>query len=181
MSFPTTLQAARLRQEWAWREIYRDLSPVLLRYLRARGALEPEDLMADVFLQVVRKLSGFDGQEQEFRAWVLTIAHHRLVDELRRRARRPVELASGEILANRGPSGNAEEDALRSLAVERVRAIIARLSPDQQDVLFLRILGGLTVPEVSGVLGKTTGAVKALQARGVAAIKREISREAVSL
>ena len=70
---------------------------------------------------------------------------------------------------------------MRALAEDRVRAIIERLTGGQRDVLLLRILGGLTIEEVAAVLHKTPGAVKALQARGVAAIRRSIDLGAVTL
>ena len=91
-NFPGTLDAARTGADWAWTAIYRDLSPVVLGFLRARRAQEPEDLTGEVFLQVVRDLPRFAGSERDFRAWVFVIAHHRLVDEGRRRTRRPVDL-----------------------------------------------------------------------------------------
>jgi hypothetical protein len=67
--FPAALAAARTGAEWAWISIYRDLSPVVLGYLRARRATEPEDLLGEVFLQVARDLPAFDGSERDFRAW----------------------------------------------------------------------------------------------------------------
>ncbi len=178
-NFSSILQAARLRAEWAWAEIYRDLAPTVLGYLRARGAADPEDLLGDVFLRVVRKLSSFSGDERQFRAWVLAIAHNRLLDDHRARTRRPLEPASVEALAQAGECRDVEEDAMAGLEVQRVLTAVHRLSPDQQDVILLRLLGELSVEEVARALGKRTGAVKALQRRGLAALKREISRQGV--
>jgi RNA polymerase sigma factor (sigma-70 family) len=149
----------------------------VLGYLRARGAADPEDLAAEVFLQVVRGLPAFHGDERDFRAWVLTIAHRRLVDDLRRRRRRPVDVASDETIAARGPIGDVEQEALDRLGVERVRWLIGLLSDDQQSVLLLRIVGDFTTGEVARVLGKRAGAVKALQRRALARIRRELERE----
>jgi hypothetical protein len=56
-----------------------------------------------------------------------------------------------------------------------------QLAPDQRDVLLLRVLGELTVEEVAGVIGKSPGAVKALQRRGLAAIKLTLAKEGVTL
>lgn len=178
-NFAQTLEAARTGSEWAWTSIYRDLAPAVLGYLRGRGAPDPEDVLGEVFLQVVRDLRGFHGSEREFRAWVFVIAHNRLVDEHRRRARRPVEATPD--VAREGVSGDAAEEALQELAAERVRRIIERLSPDQRAVLLLRVLGGLTVEEVSRVVGKSPGAVKALQRRGLRAVKRALAKEGVPL
>lgn len=179
-NFPGMLAAARTGAEWAWTSIYRDLSPSVLGYLRARGASEPEDLTGEVFLHVVRDLPRFGGTERDFRAWVFVIAHNRLVDEGRRRARRPVELAP-EVTAATGESDEVETQVLHAAASNRVRRIIEQLAPDQRDVLLLRVLGDLTVEEVACVVGKSAGAVKALQRRGLATIKLALSKEGVTL
>jgi RNA polymerase sigma factor (sigma-70 family) len=150
----------------------------VLGYLRARGAAEAEDLLEEVFLQLVRDLARFEGNERDFRAWVFTIAHNRLVDERRRRGRRPIEPAAEEVIESAGPRGDAEAEALDRIATDDVRRIIACLSPDQQSVLLLRIIGDLTIEEVARVLGKRQGAVKALQRRGLAALRRELGGRA---
>ena len=178
--FPHILQAARTGAEWAWASIYRDLSPTVLGYLRAQRAREPEDLTGEVFLQLVRDLARFKGTESEFRAWVFTIARNRLVDEGRRRARRPVELAR-DAPATADESADVETQVLRAAASDRVRRIIEQLGPEQRDVLLLRILGDLTVEQTAQVVGKSPGAVKALQRRGLAAITSALSREGVTL
>jgi RNA polymerase sigma-70 factor (ECF subfamily) len=180
-SFESVLGAARTGQAWAWETIYRELAPTVLGYLRARGAAEPNDLTGEVFLQLVRDLHGFQGGEQEFRAWVFTVAHHRLIDERRRRGRRPVEPVPTEVIAEEQVGGDVEDEALARIEEQGVRRVLGRLSGDQQSVLLLRILGDLTVDQIAGVLGKTPGAVKALQRRGLAALKREISKLGVTL
>src|SRR5688500_12934232 len=86
------LGAAREGSEAAWAEIYRELSPALLGYLRVSGEPEPEDALGEIFLQVARDIGGFEGSWPKFRSWVFTIAHHRMIDAGRRRSRRPVEL-----------------------------------------------------------------------------------------
>ena len=178
--FEGLLAAARTGAAWAWDELYRELSPGVLGYLRARGAPEPEDVLGDVFLQVVRDLPRFTGGERELRAWVFTIAHHRLLDDVRGRRRRPVEPAGAEVGAD-VVSASADDEALEAVADQRVRDVLARLSDDQHAVLLLRIVGDLTVEEVARILGKRVGAVKALQRRGLAAARRELEVEGVTL
>jgi RNA polymerase sigma-70 factor (ECF subfamily) len=112
------------------------------------------------------------------------IAHRRLQDERRRRFRKP-PAESLEESAERGADhtarGDVEDDALAHLADDRVRAICARLAPDQADVLLLRILGDLTVEQVAEVLGKSPGAVKQLQRRAFEAVRRQVAPEGVPL
>ena len=178
-SFSQILAAARTGAESAWTSIYHDLASQVLGYLRANKAEDADDLTGEVFLQVVRDLGRFEGGEKEFRAWVFTIAHHRLVDSRRRRARRPLESMVRVIAEEQG--GDVEAEALANLGAERVHELIARLAPDQREVLLLRILGGLKVSEVAEAQGKSQGAVKALQRRGLALIERTLAKEGVTV
>lgn len=175
-SFDQVLAAARTGAEWAWRILYRDLAPLVRAYVRGRGAHDPDDITGEVFIGVVRQLPSFSGGEREFRTWVLTIAHRRLVDVLRQGSRRVAEVPS-EDPGDRSevPSGDVEQEALERLSTRRVLDSLAMLSPDQQAVLTFRILSDLTIEEIATILDKRSGAVKALQRRGLARLKKEIS------
>lgn len=180
-AFDGVLAAARAGAEWAWAELYRDAAPSVLAYLRAQKAADPENLGGEVFLQLVRDLRSFAGGEREFRAWLFTIAHNRLLDERRRATRRPAEAAGPGLVEWHAPVGDAEDEALSALGAERVERAIRRLSPDQQTVLLLRLFAELTVDEVATVIGKRPGAVKQLQRRGLVALRRELREEGVTL
>jgi RNA polymerase sigma factor (sigma-70 family) len=179
--FDDILSAARAGEQWAWTRIYRALAPQVRGYLAARGATDADDVTGEVFLQVVRDIRSFSGGERDFSAWVFAIAHHRLLDEVRKVRRHPEDLVSDQAMAERISPVDAEEEALRSVTRDLIRTVLRRLSPDQQSVLTLRILADLPVEQVADVIGKRPGAVKALQRRGLAAMKREMSREAVSI
>src|SRR2546430_7437574 len=73
-------------------ELYCELSPRVAAYLRGGGVRDVEDLAGDVFVGMIRGLADFRGDEAAFRRWVFTIAHHRLVDALRREAVRAIDL-----------------------------------------------------------------------------------------
>jgi RNA polymerase sigma-70 factor (ECF subfamily) len=73
------------------------------------------------------------------------------------------------------PGGNVETDALRVLEQRDTAAVLAELHPEQRDVLALRIVGDLSIEQVADVLGKSRGAVKSLQHRGVAALRRRLA------
>jgi RNA polymerase sigma-70 factor (ECF subfamily) len=172
--FDSVLTAARAGADWAWERLYRELAPSVIGYLRVRGAAEPEDLAGETFLQAVRGLASFEGDERDFRAWLFTIAHRRLIDERRRLGRRPVQTLDPADLAERaGAGGDVGEEALARVGDARVRAVLATLPEDQRTVLLLRILGDMTIEEIAGAVGKRTGAVKALQRRALRRIERE--------
>jgi RNA polymerase sigma factor (sigma-70 family) len=173
--FTTLLEAARKGSEAAWQELYDGLAPVVLGYLRANNAPDPEDVLSETFLQVARDISNFEGEESGFRSWVFTIAHHRLIDARRHVARRPVDL-SPEPPEPSGRADDAAEEALDRIGLEEVHRVLGTLSDDQRAVLLLRVLADMSVEDVAKTVGKRPGAVKALQRRGLAAVKRELAR-----
>ena len=173
-SFAVTLARLRAGDELAWAELYRELSPRLLGYLRGLGAVDAEDLLGEVFVGVVRGLGRFDGDEPAFRAWVFTIAHHRFLDSRRRARRRPSQSVEQAVLEAAAPQGDVTDEAFGELARAEVVRVLARLSRDQRAVLLLRIVGDLTVEQVSAAIGKRPGAVKALQRRALSAVRREL-------
>lgn len=181
--FKATLAAAREGDETAWQRLFRSLAPALLGYLRANGASEPEDVLSETFLQLARDLGRFAGDERGFRSWAFSVARNRLIDASRSAARRPfdpVEQVPEPTEASMH-APDAAEQALARIGAEEVRDVLEALSPDQRDVLLLRVLGDLTVAEVAHSLGKRQGAIKALQRRGLAAAERELERRGVTL
>jgi RNA polymerase sigma factor (sigma-70 family) len=178
--FTSLLEAAREGNEAAWQDLYNSLAPAILGYLRANGAPDPEDVLGEVFLQVARDIARFDGEEPGFRSWVFTIAHHRLIDARRHSARRPVEL-SPEPPEPGGHADDAADEALAKIGTDEVQRVLSVLSEDQRAVLLLRVIGDLSIEDVAKAVGKRPGAVKALQRRGLAAVKRELIRKGVTL
>ncbi len=176
-SFASLLPAAQAGAGWAFTRLYEGLAPAVAGYLTVQGATEPDDLTSEVFQRAFGRIGSFSGDESRFRSWVFTIAHNLLIDDRRRRQRRPVPAPVAPDVAG----GDVEDEALRRLSEERVRRLCDLLVPDQRDVLLLRLVGGMTLEEAATVLGKTTGAVKALQHRAVAALRRHIERQGVSL
>jgi len=88
--FPALMAAAQGGSEAAFAALWRDANPALLRYLRVSALDAAEDVAAETWVQVVRGLPGFRGDEQAWRAWLFTTARRRALDEARRRARHPV-------------------------------------------------------------------------------------------
>ncbi len=151
----------------------------MLGYLRANRGPEPEDTLSEVFLQAARDLPRFEGDERQFRAWIFTIAHHRLIDARRRQARRPVEPVA-DVDEPDESEPDVAEVALGQIGAEEVKRALAALTEDQRAVLLLRVLGDLSVEQAARALGKRPGAVKALHRRGLAAVKRELAKRGVT-
>jgi RNA polymerase sigma-70 factor, ECF subfamily len=178
--FDVVVTAARAGAGWALEHIYEALAPAVAGLFRAQGVDDPDDLTSEVFVGVLRNLAWFDGDATTFRSWVFTIAYRRLADERRRGARRPATVPLTDRPEPTAPD-DVHHDVERSLAAERVRALCDRLVPAQRDVILLRVFGDLTVDQVAGMIGKSRGAVKALQRRGYATIARALEHEGVPL
>lgn len=180
-AFDSVLTAAQLDSAWAYDRLWRSFAPGVVSYLRLQGASDPEDLTSEVFLGAFRRLTTFRGGEDQFRGWLFTIAHRRLIDEHRRAGVRPQWAATGDRGVPERPGGDVEDDALRRLGEERVRKLCEQLVPAQRDVLLLRLVADLTVEQVAEALDKTPGAVKQLQRRGLAVLRQVLDHEGVPL
>jgi RNA polymerase sigma-70 factor (ECF subfamily) len=179
--FPALLRDAQVGGELPLRELYHRYAPLVLGYLRGHGATDPEDLTSEVFIGMVRGLAGFSGSEESFRSWLLVIAHRRLLDERRRRDRRPYDLVEPhritDLALTRTPA--AEGEAIERLASsEGLTEALAALTPLQRDVVLLHTIGGLPLARVAETLGRRVGAVKSLHRRALATIARTMNRDA---
>ena len=176
-AFDDVLVAAQAGAAWAFETLYRDLAPAVTGYLRLHGATEPDDLASETFLGVFTGLSSFSGDENGLRSWVFTIAHRRLLDDWRRRSRRPQLVDEpGDLTTYAG--GDVEQDALVRVGAEDVQRLCGELPADQRSVLLLRIMADLTVEQVAEVMGRSVGSVKALQRRGLRAVRERIENPA---
>ena len=165
--FAAALDGARGGDDAAFASLWSDLQPSLLRYLGVAGGWAAEDLASETWLRIAQGLDHFEGDETGFRAWVFTIARHRVLDWRRRETRartvtRPVEHFSGRPAAD-----DPAADALEKVSTDRALALIATLPPDQAEVVTLRAVAGLDVASVARVLGKRPGAVRVLTHRGL--------------
>jgi RNA polymerase sigma factor (sigma-70 family) len=180
--FPDVLRGARAGADWALETLYQDLAPSVIGYLRGQGVREPDDLASEVFVGVVHNIGSFEGDERAFRAWVFSIAHNRLVDQRRRLSRRPEQLMDpadftgpmAETLAR-----DAEQEIEGRIAGPAASAVLT-LPPDQRAVVLLRVVADFSVADAASILGKSEGAVKALQRRALRRLARELEGKGVS-
>jgi RNA polymerase sigma-70 factor (ECF subfamily) len=147
-------------------DVYLELAPAVLGYLRGRGVDDPENLLGEVFLQVVRDIPRFRGDDRALRRWVFSIAHNRLVDHHRRGLRRPV--------ANREPPDRPGglDPAARAAALDtELLDALLTLTPAQRDVVVLRFIADLPTGDVARITRRRPGAVRALQLRGLCRLR----------
>jgi RNA polymerase sigma-70 factor (ECF subfamily) len=163
------VEGARGGQTSALTTLYMALAPGVLAYLRNRGSRDAEGLTQEVFLQLLPRLRTITGGAAGVRALAFTIAHSRLVDEFRRRSR-TTELPYEADLDGR-QQVSAEQEVVEQLGSTAITALLARLGDEQRTVILLRVLGDLSLEETARIMGKSVGAVKQLQRRGLLALR----------
>jgi RNA polymerase sigma-70 factor, ECF subfamily len=168
------VRRVRANEPLAFDELYERYSPRVYAYLFQRlngDSHEAEDLTADVFTKIYEKIDGFQPQGSPLSAWVFRIAHNRLVDTVRRRSRH-TQVALED--APQIPAGPAFGGVDQKVAMEQIKSGLARLTPEQRDVIVLRFLEGKSLAETAAAVGRNEDAVKKLQARGLASLRRGI-------
>jgi RNA polymerase sigma-70 factor, ECF subfamily len=166
-AFSQTLRAAQAGDEQAIAALWRSMNAALLRFLRGRDPNAAEDVASETWIRAARNLSHFRGDEAAFRAWMFTIARRSLIDHHRRAARRPETLTAAPPSDVGSLEASAESEALTAFATSDALAVIRRLTPDQADVILLRVLAGLNTRQVASVLGHSESSVRVLQHRAL--------------
>lgn len=170
--FDDILAAAQHGSEWAWGRILEDIGPGIQGYARSQGSPDPEDILSRVLEGLVRGIGKFKGNRSAFRSWAFTIAHSRIIDERRRRSRRPV-IADRELPETAG-DGSDPHLSSRLMAREDALALLDGLPKLQRDAVALRIVAGLSVAETARVLRKRPGAVRVATHRGLKALEEKL-------
>jgi RNA polymerase sigma-70 factor (ECF subfamily) len=160
----------------AFRVLYRDTQPRVLRYLHALVGNDAEDVASETWLQVARDLAEFTGDADGFRGWVATIARHRAIDHQRFRGRRPSTPVPAEDLAYLAAADDTAGRALDAVATDAAVSLIATLPPDQAEAVMLRVVVGLDAQAAAAVLGKRPGAVRMAAHRGLRALARRLEQ-----
>src|ERR1700759_4242355 len=162
------VEAAQQGDEQAFRALYRDMQPRLLRYLRTMVGDDAEDVASEAWLHIARDLAGFSGDSDGFRGWAATIARHRAMDHQRRHRRRPLTAPTPvEDLADLAAGDDTAQNAMDTVSTQAAVAMIADLPPDQAEAVMLRVVMGLDAESAGRVLGKKAGAVRTAAYRGL--------------
>ncbi|MFQ6057389.1 MAG: sigma-70 family RNA polymerase sigma factor [Anaerolineae bacterium] len=165
------LERAREYDPVALGQIYDQYSVKIYNYIyyRLGDARLAEDLTADVFLKMLEAVKASAAWKISLSGWLYRIAHNLVIDYFRRQPRREaLPLDERLIAAQNSPAIGLES----VLAQQRLRAAISRLTEDQQQVIILKFVEDMSNAEVAEILGKSEGAVKALQHRALAALRR---------
>ncbi len=168
------LRRVRARRPDALAELYDRYAPALYAYIYRRVDDGPlaEDLTADVFVRALDALARGQFAAASIQAWLYRLAHNRVVDHYRQRGRAPLPLEEWVPAPDDVP-----EAAVQRQQRAQVREAMDRLTADQQTILALRFGDGLKAGAIAAALGKSEDAIRALQHRALAALRRYLSTE----
>jgi RNA polymerase sigma-70 factor (ECF subfamily) len=169
------IQLLRRAQEGdreAFGDLYMRHAQAVFRFLYAHldNRLDAEDLTAEVFLRVWRSLPGYREQGIPFQALLFRIARNALIDLYRRSDHVEQALEMDDLPDLEGLTNPGDQVVTRS-EYQRVREVLGRLKEDYRSVLVLRFFSGLSPEETALVMGRSTGAVRVLQHRALAALR----------
>ena len=170
------LQQAQRGDTDAFAALYRAHVQAIYRYVahRVNDAHLAEDLTGDVFTKALQGLDRYQDQGKPFVAWLYRIAHARVIDHSRRIGRRPAE---SDLEAEPLPViPDMDAPMLRREAARTLRAAIAELTDDQQQVIILRFIEGHRIETIAGLMGKQPNAVKQLQHRALRTLASRLAR-----
>ncbi len=165
----TLLPRLQALEEAALEVVYDTFQPPLYRYAyRLLGRPESaEDVVAETFQRLLQALYRGAGPRKHLQAWLYRVLYNLVVDQYRRQTSRLQRLPE-DLADESGP----DEEVQRLIAQERVRQALHRLTREQQQVIVCKYLEGMSNDEVAAVMGKPVGAVKSLQHRALAALRR---------
>ena len=178
-SFESVLEAAKLGADWAWAVLYGEIAGPVTGFFRSRGVADPEEAAEDVFFELARGLVSFEGSEDSFHTFVFVIAYKRLQVESRYSNRKLRTALADRVLDRLHDNVEVIGVIAEHRVSEEVRQALEVLTPDQRDVLSLRIVGGLSIDQVAEVLNRGVKKIKVVQRRGMARVRSQLPTEAV--
>ena len=168
------IHRAQQRDPVALTQLYEENFDRIYRYivLKIGDRTEAEDMTQQVFLNALKSISSFKWKGMPFSAWLFRIAHNQVVDYLRKKSKHAT-VPLDESLAAGG--SDPRQVAERKVEIEQLALATKKLTRAQQEVISLRFAGELPVAEVARVMGKSEGAVKALQHSAIVALRKLLS------
>lgn len=153
----------------AWASLYDSLAADLRAYIRRIGGRDPDDILGETMVQLVRDVKRFTGTDDQLRPWAFRIAHNRVIDSARRRERRPEDPAEidDDRLPDPGPVDTAPD-------LDHLSELLDGLTDDQREVVWLRYVADLPLSEVAEIMDRDTSAVAALTLRAMKRLRRQL-------
>jgi RNA polymerase sigma-70 factor (ECF subfamily) len=162
------VELARTGDSDAFGMLYDHYQGSVYRFLfyRTHSSTLAEDLTSETFFRALRNMQNFRWQGKDFGAWLMTIARNLATDHFKA-GRTRLELATEDMGLHDDATEGPEHAVLASLTNELLLKALTELPTEQKDCLIMRFLQGMSIAETAAVLGRSEGAVKQLQLRGV--------------
>lgn len=163
----------------AFGKLYDEYAGRVYAFVRGRvgSAEDAEDLTASVFLKAWEAIGGYDDRGLPFGAWLFRIARNAVIDSYRRSARAPEYASAEDVTDTVDEAAVVDEAVFVRIEIQEIRDAMESLTEEQRSVLMLRFIWGLDLRDSAQALGKTEGAVKALQHRAVRSLARLLAEE----
>jgi RNA polymerase sigma-70 factor, ECF subfamily len=166
-------RAQKLDNE-AFAQLYEAYFDKIYRYIsfKVRNETEAEDLTQQVFIKVLNSISSYKNTGVPFSSWIYRIAHNLVVDFMRQQNKKSTTDIDGLQLVS--PSDDPQQMVEKQFDVEDLKKAMQSLTAFQQEVLALRFTSELSITECAGIMGKSEGAIKALQHSAVLALRKAL-------
>lgn len=163
------VELARGGDKEAFGLLYDHYHPAVYRFLfyRTRSTTLAEDLTSETFFRALRRMGDFKWQGKDFGAWLTTIARNLATDHFKAGRTRLEHSVDDMGVHDDGHDDGPESLVMTSLTNELLMEALGKIPAEQQDCLVMRFLQGMSIAETAAALGRTEGAAKQLQLRGV--------------
>ncbi|MFC1847464.1 ECF subfamily RNA polymerase sigma factor, BldN family [Chloroflexota bacterium] len=167
------VERAKQGDQKAFAQLYEEHFDRIYRYvvIRIGDRIEAEDMTQQVFLNALKSIASFKWKGAPFASWLYRIAHNQVVDYLRKKKKRPVDLLDEFLVSS---DSNPQQIAENNLDIEQLLVATRRLTEAQREVISLRFTGGLPIAQVAKIMNKSQGAVKALQHSAIVALRKAL-------
>ena len=168
------VRRAQQQDQKAFAQLYEEYFDKIYRYIAVRigDKTEAEDMTQQVFLNALQSISSFKWKGIPFVAWLYRIARNQVVDHLRRQKKRAAAPLNESLLSG---GSDPQRMAEQSLDIEQLLLATKRLTEAQREVISLRFVSELPIIQVAKIMGKSQGAVKALQHSAIVALRKALS------
>ncbi|HSW57258.1 MAG TPA: sigma-70 family RNA polymerase sigma factor [Dehalococcoidales bacterium] len=171
------VQRAQKKDAQAFSEIYEAYFDKIYRYIsvRIRNEMEAEDLTQQVFMKMLHSISGYKLQGVPFSSWIYRIAHNQVVDFMRQHNKKATVDIEGLPLPDTGD--DPQHLMERQFDITELKKAMQHLTESQQEVLALRFTGEIPIAQCAEIMGKSEGAIKALQHSAVQSLRKALVRK----
>lgn len=169
------VELARKGDKEAFGLLYDHYHGAVYRFLfyRTRSTQVAEDLTSETFFRALRSMTGFRWQGKDFGAWLMTIARNLATDHFKA-GRTRLEMTTEDMGQHDSSSDGPEKIVMAGITNEMLLGALSKLPDEQRDCIIMRFLQGLSIAETAAILGRSDGAVKQLQLRGIRNLAKQM-------